>query len=487
MARRLAAGVVILGTLIGLIMVALRSSPAGPILGSVPIGSPQGYPQVVGVDSRTRHAFILDDGLTQRQVTLSTGGGYSWSSSGALTNEVHVINTQTGRLVTTVSVPQTMQSLAVDEATGRVFAFDQGQIQLIDAQSGKLLTIAPLSGDAGGPTARVDAALADGRSGHLFATMALNNYSGLPAPQHLLMFDGRTGHTLHDLTFPHGQGLVEHQPNGVTTTYYPPSLWPALDARAGRLYVFNTNREVSVIDTASGRLLSTRRLPVALANPVVDARTGHIFALTMPRQQARSTTTTRPLPSSTLVMLDPRSGAMHPLITSIATVWPGTPPGTLNDIALDDATGHVVIVNTLHHTVDVIDATSGRLLQTTAMSGNPYQLALDACRHRALVGLIVSYSRVFATADARLAVLDTRTGALLRTIPLTHPCYPLAVDAGNGHAVTVYNAIDDGPPDRWGWMPAWLRARVPGLPPPPPALNPNQRIMTNTALTIDPS
>lgn len=488
MIRRFAAGLAVLCILIGLIVaLAVRISPANPVLGSVLIGSLQGYP-FISVDSRTNRAFILDDGVTQQQVTVM-GNGYSWSSPNNLDNKVRVIDTGTGRLVTTASVPTTVQSLAVDEATGRVFAFDQGQIQLIDAHNGKLLNTAALNGDAADASERVDTALADSRSGRLFVTMDLDDPS-MPERQHLLMLDGRTGKTLRDLTFPHGQGIVQRQPHGVTTTYYPASLWPALDERAGRLYVFNTDREMSVVDTASGRILDTRRLPIALINPMIDEQTGRIFAFTVPPQQSTVAPAngTRP-PASTLIMFDPRSGVIRQLV-SIAMMWPPIPPNAANNVAVDETANHVIVVDNRTRSVTLFDAASGRRVHTTLMHGIPYQLAVDARRHRALVGLIVGYSRsATIDADTRIAVLDTRTGALLRAIPIKQAGYSLAVDTGNGHAITVHDEIGDGPADSWGWMPAWLRKRVPWLPPPPsrPALGPNQRIMTNTALTIDPS
>ncbi len=108
----------------------------------------------------------------------------------------------------------------------------------------------------------------------------------------------------------------------------------------------------------------------------------------------------------------------------------------------------------------------------------------------ALVTAVKGYNP--ATLDARVAVLDTRTGALLRTLPLPagqlgYGIYAMAVDTGSGHLVTTYDTMSSGTPDRYSWIPRWLRARLPWVPPPPPPLGPNQRIITHTALTLDPS
>jgi len=47
--------------------------------------------------------------------------------------------------------------------------------------------------------------------------------------------------------------------------------------------------------------------------------------------------------------------------------------------------------------------------------------------------------------------------------------------------------MDSASADRYAWMPGWLRPRIPWIPAPPPSLGPNQRLLTHTALTIDPS
>jgi len=67
----------------------------------------------------------------------------------------------------------------------------------------------------------------------------------------------------------------------------------------------------------------------------------------------------------------------------------------------------------------------------------------------------------------------------------------VTIDTVTGHLVTTYDTLSSGQPDdRYGWIPNWLRAHLPWIsppPPPPPALNANQRIITHTTLTLDPS
>ncbi len=131
----------------------------------------------------------------------------------------------------------------------------------------------------------------------------------------------------------------------------------------------------------------------------------------------------------------------------------------------------------------MLDGASGRILRTVALGLQPLQVVLDEPRHRALVTLSAGHN--VAIADTHIAVLDARSGALLRTMSPGHSLNNVTVDTGNGHLVTAYDTLSSGQPDdRYGWMPSWLRAHLPWVPPPPPppALNANQRIVTHTAL-----
>lgn len=476
--RRITGGLAVLVVLIGvLVTLSLRIQVArpNPIVGAAPIGNPRWG---IAVDSRLGRAFILDDGVREQQVTVSNGGWSSSSSSsyafgaGTPSNKVHVIDTRTGRLVKTLDVPQTVQSLTVDEVTNRIFAFDQGQVDVLDARSGASLGVAPFSGNPDDVNDYAAVSLVDTRSGQLFATTSQSTNE--PVDQHLLLLDGRTGKTLRNLTFPHGSAATSTGPNGTTPTYYA-SLSLALDERAGRLYVFNTNGQMSSVDTKSGRLLGARRLPAALWGAQVDERTGRVFAFAV-RQTHSSRGWQRPL--VTLVMLDPRTGTTQRIMS------------TYGEPAFDEAANRLFILDGARRVVSIRDGTSGRLVRAVPLGAISIRLLLDAPHHRALVTAVKGYNP--ATLDARVAVLDTRTGALLRTLPLPagqlgYGIYAMAVDTGSGHLVTTYDTMSSGTPDRYSWIPRWLRARLPWVPPPPPPLGPNQRIITHTALTLDPS
>ncbi len=468
--RRLAASVAALCIVAGLAAaLVLRAPIHNVVLNAAPIGNPS----MVGVDSRLGRAFILDDGVLAQQVTLDNHGGWGGTSSN-VSNTLHVLDTRTGRIIKALDVPTTVHYLVVDAAANRVFAFDQGLLQVVDARDGTLLNPVTVSGSPDDLNDYINTALVDARTGRIFATV--DQSTSDPVDQHVLILDGRTGKTLRNLTFPHGVGVASPLANGASFISYGPSLSLALDERASRLYVFNTNGQMSVVDTKSGRLLVTRRLPVALWGAWADERTGGVFAFAV-QQTSGSIHSSRVRRPSTLVMLDPRSGVTQRIMSAPSV-------GTLT---FDGTTNRLFILDGARRTVSIRDGTSGRLVHDVSLGAIPTRLLLDAPHHRALVTTVNGYNST--TPDARIAVLDTRTCALLRTLPIPagQLAYAMAVDTGTGHLVTTYATMSSGTPDRYSWMPAWLHARLPWVPPPPPSLGPNQRIITHTALTLDPS
>jgi DNA-binding beta-propeller fold protein YncE len=64
-----------------------------------------------------------------------------------------------------------------------------------------------------------------------------------------------------------------------------------------------------------------------------------------------------------------------------------------------------------------------------------------------------------------LEVVDERTGALVRTVPVGLAPYDVALDGPAGRAL-VFNAGGGTMrvPDPWGWVPPWLRRVLPFLP-----------------------
>lgn len=474
--RRLTAGAAGLCiTLIGLGgLLALRAHPTGPILAAVSIGNGAGLGVWLPIDARAGRAYVLDDGVADRTVTVDTSGGYSWPPYGPLNTSVHVIDTRSGRLLAALPVADSTENVFVDAYTQRLFVFDpsDSQMQVYDTRRERLVGSLPWKSKVG-----IDTLLVDPRRGHIFIT---THQWSKPAPQHVLLLDGSTGHVLRSIAFPHGPRVTELPSNSSVgsvqpSVYFPPSLSMALAESAGRLYVFDNYGRMSVLDSVSGRLLYTRQL--RLAGAQVDEGTGHIFAFDASRNPATKNWTiaqgqhTPPHPG-TVLMLDPRDGAV------LRRVPGGTTRSGAESLAIDQGTNHVLIANWLNGTVSVLDGASGTLLRTVALGGTPYDMALDERHHRAAFRIGAGYS---------IAVVDTRNGRLLRTITLPWAADSMAVDPSSGRILVTTSALLPLPGDRWGWLPSWLRDHLPGLPSPAPTPDPSQRLLRHTVITLDPA
>lgn len=462
MKRRLLVSAIGLGMAAILATVVVNSvSAPTPVLATVPVGMIFACPVV---DAEAGRALVFDNGVIDQLVTLQSGGVPRWSSN---TTSVHVIDTRSGALVATVATDPLVSALAVDPYTDRAFAAEQSaQAQVIDVRRGQILGGAPYNGDPA-----IVTTLPDRRSGHLFVSTAFYGLTVTDMGQHVLMLDGRTGRTLRTLTFPPATRLTTRASNGTALTDDRPSLSLALDGAAGRLYVFSPDRRMSVLDTASGRLLLARRLRVPLAGETIDAHTGRVFAFDASRNPSVTGFSgrqyPRPLPG-TLVMLDARSGAI------LRKIPAGTTASGSDAIALDEGANRVFVANRLRRTITVLDAANGTLMHTIAFDSAVGALALDARHHRLVVDTGGGHG---------LTVLDTRRGALLRTISLSQQLQCLTLDARSGHLIAISSVPVSAVPDRWAWLPMGVRARLPGIPPPP--LDSSQRIMRNTVLTLD--
>lgn len=88
--------------------------------------------------------------------------------------------------------------------------------------------------------------------------------------------------------------------------------------------------------------------------------------------------------------------------------------------------------------------------------------AVRISRDLALIdGLITDLFFPASEPQGHVAVLDTRTGRLLRTLAVDEQAGSVVVvDAGNQFRLRRLDA--------WGWVPSWLRPWLPFLPAPPP-------------------
>ncbi len=456
MRRRFAlvlAGVGLALGLLGPLVAVLWGHDGDPVLGAVSTGSSLAPAGMAGaapaVDSRSGHAFVVDDDAIDQRVTLTSaaGAGYSYWGAVATNNVLRVIDTGAGRQVATFTMPQSIGgAFVVDPYTDRLFIVDadQGQLWPVDARHGTVLDNIPYEGGAG-----ITAALADEPSGHLFVATD-TNWTMRTADQQVLMLDGRSGATLRTLTFPQGPRVATKLPNGAVFTSYPPSLSLAADPRSDRVYVFDAKRRMVVLDGASGRVLYTRPLHVAVGGATGDGRSGRVFAFIPTPRLPVYAFIGRPAPRpalGTVVALDARSGAVLHIMPG------GSATGDANGIALDEGTNRVFVVNPVSDTVGVLDGSTGALVRSVAVGASPERIVLDAGRRRAMV--VVDGGR-------GIAVLDTRDGTLLRTLHLEQPIRALSIDTGTGHLVAATRSIRANPADNWAWLPSVLRRSYPG-------------------------
>lgn len=125
--------------------------------------------------------------------------------------------------------------------------------------------------------------------------------------------------------------------------------------------------------------------------------------------------------------------ALALLAVSAVGIMPAGAKGDSPLLAVDVGTGHVFVASRLANTVSMIDATSGHILRTVAMGGPafaPFAMAVDA-----------RTSRLFAVTTTgptgSIAVLDTRTGKLLRTGPSIASPQAVTVDAYTNRAFVL--------------------------------------------------
>jgi YVTN family beta-propeller protein len=198
----------------------------------------------------------------------------------------------------------------------------------------------------------------------------------------------------------------------------------ALAPRVGRVFVANSDDQtVTMLDARSGAVLATIAVggvPIALA---VDETAGRVFTV-----NARASSCSMPAcyyGLATVSVLDIRSGAL------IRTVGVGRGAAA---VALDERAGRVFVANVDDATVSVLDASSGRVLRTVDLAGStPLALAVDARTRRVFV------SRLFGSRGrmSGVSLLDSRTGALVRTVRVDRIMGQVLVDPRHGHVVVA--------------------------------------------------
>ncbi len=294
-------------------------------------------------------------------------------------------------VVRTVAVGPVPLDMAVDSGAGRVFVVSRGVISVIDAATGKLLRTTTIMGGGLGAAVAIDA-----RRGRAFiASCGMPGRFGAPSAGTISVLDTRSGRVVRTIRLP-AQNI-------------------ALDAATGRLFVtsgrtFRTSHgrllagRVTTLDE-NGRVLASilpGPFPGAIA---VDAATNHVF-VTIAGPFFKS--------PGAAVMFDARSGR------ALRTI----PLWGANGAYLSARTGRV-FVTTSYGTVIMLDARSGGIMRTIAGRApfpfNSLTVAIDDRR-----------GRVYVATGGSVLVLDATTGHVLRTLRV--PGDIVAVDAATGHA-----------------------------------------------------
>src|SRR5438552_4377263 len=120
------------------------------------------------------------------------------------------------------------------------------------------------------------------------------------------------------------------------------------------------------------------------------------------------------------------------------TIAVGTSPMAL---AIDERTGHAFVVNRDDATVSMLDVARGRLVRTVPAGTMPVAVAVDERTARAFVVASNTSRLGVELGPGTVSVLDTRTGALLRTVTVGYEADAVAVDAPTYH---VFVANGDG-------------------------------------------
>jgi len=297
----------------------------------------------------------------------------------------------------------------------------------------------------------------DTRAGRAFiANTGLNN-SG----RTVSVLDSRTGQLIQTVT-------VGRSPSSV-----------AVNEQTGRLFVANSGYQdgsgshegsIAVVDTRSGRVV--RRTPTA-GTPLfvtIDALTGRGIvtvyntpapgAVTVYEVDARSGQTLRTTTHYRAVLAsDRRTGhtfvatgkdilmgdahAGRAVRTILRGVDPLSEPGAA---VVDEVTSRIFVADYARAQVNVIDTRTGALVGTIAVGAHPLRLSVDPRTARVFVlnqGYVNGADR--PTGAGSVSMLDARTGAVLRTVPLDVNATAMTVDERRGRVLASTAGVTSAP------------------------------------------
>ena len=448
------------------ITVAGRPGP-GPVLATVALGSSVGLP-AIGVDEVVGRAYVVAN---------------SRSSAGPQAATVRVLNTATGALVGTAALPgQTggEMVMVVDTRRGRVYVASSGGTSCsstgsgsqtctatsaafvaLDARTGQSLHTLPV--DAGRGLAL------DGRTGLLYALPSGGTVGG-GAPTLLRAIDGRSGRIVRAIVLP-----GDAQGGGFGALALDGSVLVAVRVSFGRPGALRASADV--VDLARGRLVGHIALPgagfvVPYRPSLVDAARGRAYISlgaygavagqvevidTRRATLLRATTTGRGLGS---IVQDTRMGRVYTTaLGAFRTITTRTRGGGAATTQAPTGVGGL----------RVLDARSGALVRSVPIGLGATGVAVDERRGRV-------YALSIGPADARggltrpgtLSVVNERSGQVVRTLAVGAVPLTLALDRRHDRLlVGCAGAFGGTPDDPWGWVPGQVRHLLPFLPRPP--------------------
>ncbi len=485
--------------------VALRGEGHDPLVRTLPLsvvllavktapGAGSGGDNVVaaGNDGNTGRVYVLDarNGQTLRSVAvpgLVTPGGdvgnsfsllvldarheravvtsFTFTNGAATASYVSVIDTRRGALVHTIvarTSPVGLATATLDTSEDRRLGghiFVANSVNTNDPRGHSYKDSVSVIRTQDGAVERqflaghgVTAVAVDGRTRHVFiVTQRQDSQTNEPiGPSSVWTLDTATWRALSVVAV--GQDAAP----------------PVVDERTGRLFVYSYagqspyDGRVDVVDTRRGKLVRTTTVGIAPRALAVDdaprtgASGGYVFVLNSGYDR-----------SGSVSILDGRSGA---LARTVAV------QGAAFAMALDKTRDHLFIYSGVNgggangsSRVSMMDARTGSLLSATSVGANPVALALDARDARLFVvttGTVDPNRGDAPLGDGRVDVLDTRTGRLLRTLSVGVAPGAVAVDerVERLYAATRGGLVTTQAPDPWGWLPSWLRRRLPFLP-----------------------
>lgn len=340
--------------------------------------------------------------------------------------------------------------LTVDAAAHRLFVLadapPEGRLDIYDTRTLRLLSVTPLPPQGmhtASSAARGDAAplAPDGPEGRLIAGHLWHSVVSVLA--------AASGRVL--ATVPVGPSSFE----GALAVV--PSI--AVDSRVHRAYVGLPDLgAVTTIGVRRGRALRTVQVGPDAGAPLVDARTGRVIVASL----------------GAVSVLDGRSGALVRRTISSQTIdrYP---------VAIDARSGNIYVAGFNGQSVSVFDGVSGRLQRSTPVPGAPEAISTDAAGR---VFVVVGHQHNSAqgmVADATaLCVLDGVTGHLRHVVPLAASIDArLYLDGRANRALVLLDGLSPAPrPNPWGWVPGWLRRRLPIVSARPTVKHPDGTIVT---------